>query len=114
MAKQRFLNLDLARATDPETSKQAAHELGENRTTAAAWLFRAIERANSVGIEPTAMEAATRCVVNDPQRNAETYRKRIGDIRHLLEVTGTRCCRITGKRARTFKIKQQQETNLDA
>jgi hypothetical protein len=93
-----------ARASDPSTSHEAVEAIRPIRSAAALAMLRAIREANALGVEPTALEAATRCV-HESGGSVETYRKRIGDLASCIDATGQRRCNITGKQARTFRAR---------
>jgi hypothetical protein len=103
----------IARASDPVTSHKAAAETSKKLTRLHTAFFEMLKfqcdaRKKSV----TAIEVAAACVLAFPGvANQETWRKRAGELLseeygQLIEVDGTRLCEMTGRSARTFKVRK--------
>ena len=95
----------LARSSDPPTSHQAAAQIAGKLGYYAAGMLQAV---TTLG-EATASEAARHAREADGSNviSVESYRKRAGELERAgkIEVVGTRKCKVTGKQARTFKVK---------
>ena len=104
----------IARKSDPQTSQQSAAETTKKLTRLHTAFFEMLKfqcdaRKKSV----TAIEVAAACVLAFPGvANQETWRKRAGELLseeygQLIEVAGTRVCEMTGRSARTFRVKDR-------
>jgi hypothetical protein len=104
----------IARKSDPITSHQSAAETQKKLTRLHTAFFEMLKfqcdaRKKSV----TANEVAAACVLAfEEVANRETWRKRAGELASeeygcLIVADGTRRCEMTGKSARTFKVKEQ-------
>lgn len=98
--------LPVARNSDPGTSKQAVAEIAHKLNRCQAGLFESFRRMQSYECA-TASEAAADAYERDPSSGSESYRKRLGELVHagLVVEAGVRRCRVTGKSARTFKVR---------
>lgn len=96
----------LARVSDPSTSKEAAAGIAVKLISCQRALLESFRRMQ-VYEEPTAGEAANNAYEHDQSSNAESYRKRCGELVRLglIQESGKRKCRVTGNNARTFKVK---------
>jgi predicted transcriptional regulator len=92
---------DRARRSDPETSKQAAFEIGSvlgNRCNEFLTALKKLGRA-------TANEVAEQVAAGD-HRKYESIRRRASDLakKGIIRVLGTRRCTITSKPATYYEI----------
>jgi hypothetical protein len=96
----------LARTSDPDTSRAAADGIAAKLNHCQQVMLDAIRHMQPFE-EPTAGEAAGAAYEIDQTSAAESYRKRLGELLRLGRVveTGKRRCRVTGKSARTFRVK---------
>jgi len=103
----RYQPPSLARKTDPQTSKKAAHEFRSSLNDKQVLMLRAITDANEIGVNPTANEAASSAALQHGGM-AETYRKRTKELLRLglLDLRGERRCNITGSTAQTYAAKR--------
>jgi hypothetical protein len=92
------------RASDPETSQQAAREIEKSLGRCKQVMVEALQR---LGNPSTAAEMAQVAHQIDGSKNLESYRKRAAECARdgLIELGPARACSITGKRAATYKIK---------
>lgn len=97
----------LARKSDPPTSHQAAAEIGGKLGYCAAGMLDAFRYLGEATASEAAKLASDAEVVEGRPTAAESYRKRAGELERAgrIAVTGTRKCRVSGKQARTFKVK---------
>jgi len=104
----------IARRSDPITSQQSAAETDKKLTKLHTGFFELLKFLCDFRNKPvTANEVAEQCLTSFPGvANQETWRKRAGELAsdeygNLIEVVGTRRCEVTGRSARTFRVKEQ-------
>lgn len=92
----------LSRASDRETSREAAKNIAPKLGRLRASMLEVITRWGPI----TAMEAADKCVVRD-RGNIESYRKRAKELVRLglIVECEPRACRITKAMATTYRRK---------
>lgn len=96
-------DLPIARKSDPLTSKLAGVRYSANKLkNDKKMMFDLVQKYP----DHTAAELSAILLTLGINwyRAARITTKRISDIRHLIEVTETRKCRITGEYARTYRV----------
>jgi hypothetical protein len=95
----------LARRSDQPTSHQAAAEIAGKLGYCAANMLDAFRYLGEATASEAAQLAADAEVTEGRPTQAESYRKRAGELERAgrITVTGTRKCRVSGKQARTFR-----------
>ena len=109
---QKTLNFDiptkLSRKSDPITSQKSAAETEKKLTGLQEKMLHVIKCMGEVKA-PTANEAAAMCIEVFRSGLSETYRKRAKEMVRagLIEECGERACKVTGKTATTYKVKER-------
>ena len=97
-----------SRSGDPETSRAGADHITPKLTTLRARMLAAFE------LPRTAREAAAWCAEHWPECEAESYRKRKGELQKLgwIIAVDRRSCLCSGKSAEVFLITRSGSEEL--
>jgi hypothetical protein len=104
----------ISRKSDPITSQQSAAETEKELPRLHKAFYELLKFLCDFRKKPvTANEVAEQCLASFPGvANQETWRKRAGELAsdeygNRIEPVGVRKCEVTGRSARTFRVKEQ-------